>query len=144
VDTTDLLELWTGVTGAARTGRRVTEDMVGEGMMTDGIREEVTETENTEVTTTGKRKEDREREKRKKKEDPTGTTVPDLLKESPTMTVVLYMMMIDPTDPVDLAPGQARCLTMVNRIRAMGTGTSGQYCSSSRLCYNSSTCSSSR
>jgi len=144
VDTTDLQELWTGVTGAALTGRRVTEGMVGEGMMTDDIREEVTETEITEVTMTGKRREDREREKRKKKEDPTGTTVPDLLKESPTMTVVLYTRMIDPTDLVDLAPGLGQSLTTVNRIRAMGTGISGQYCSSSRLCYSSSTCSSSR
>lgn len=144
VDTTDLQESWTGVTGAALIGRRVIEGMGGEGKMTEGRREEVTETESTEVTMTGKRREDRGREKRKKKEDPTGTTVPDLLKESPMMTVVLYTRMIDPTDQVGLAPGQAQCLTTANMIRAMGTGISGQYYSSSRLCYSSSTCSSSR
>ena len=118
--------------------------MVGGGRMTEGRREEVIETESIEVTMTGKRRDGREREKRKKKEDPTETTVPDQLNESPMMTVVLYTMMIDPTDQVDLAPELGQCLTTVNMIRAMDTGTSGQYYSNSRLCYSSSTCSNNR
>merc|ERR1719317_1923165 len=118
--------------------------MVGGGRMTEGRREEVIETENIKATMTGKRRDGREREKRKKKEDPTETTVPDQLNESPTMTVILYMMMIDPTDQVGLAPELGQCLTTVNMIRATDTGTSGQFYSNSRQCYSSSTCSNNR
>jgi len=144
VDTTDLPGWWTGVTEVVPIWMKVTGGTEEGEMMIGGRREEEIEIGITGATTTGKRREGKEKEKKRKIDDPTGTTELDQLKESLTMTEALYTRMTDLTDQVDLAPEQAQYLTTVNRTRVMVTGTSGQYYSNNRHCYNSSTCSSSR